>query len=395
MKISYVTMQFPVPSETFASNDVKTLKSLGIDIDAYSLKARYKNHNDLIKSRGLENIVCESSNVKKNIMGIFFIFKNIFLLFSLVSWLLKNDFNKSKHLIKMIALIPMSFYIFEKLKKEKPDIVHLFWGHYPSLVGYLVKKKMPNTKLSIFLGAYDLEYALGVSKSLSKCADFIFTHAKVNLEQLQKLGIDISKVTVVHRGTTTSKFLLLVEDIMKDKNIWLTVGRLLPSKGFDKVIDLFSKYKKTNPNAKLNIVGEGIFKTNLEKQVKNLKLEDSVQFLGHIEHKDVLKKMAETNVFFLLSAKMGERLPNVLKEAMLAKCICVSSKTPGIEELIDHGNNGFIFEEKDYENILTTLNNLSSDDQEVIRNNARQKIIEHFDVQVSMEKYLEVWGIKG
>ena len=56
----------------------------------------------------------------------------------------------------MIALIPMSFYMFEKLKKEKPDIVHLFWGHYPSLVGYLVKKNMPDTKLSQFLGAYDL-----------------------------------------------------------------------------------------------------------------------------------------------------------------------------------------------------------------------------------------------
>jgi glycosyltransferase involved in cell wall biosynthesis len=187
----------------------------------------------------------------------------------------------------------------------------------------------------------------------------------------------------------------LVQDIAKDKNIWLTVGRLLPSKGFDKVIDLFSKYKKTNPNAKLNIVGDGVFKTNLEKQVKILNLENSVSFLGHIEHKDVLKKMAETNVFVLLSAKMGERLPNVLKEAMLAKCICVSSKTPGIEELIEHGNDGFTFEEKDYENILITLNNLSSDEQEVIRNNAQKKIIEHFDVEVSMKKYLEVWGIKG
>ncbi len=388
-------MQFPVPSETFASNDVKTLKSLGIDIDVYSLKARYKNHNDLIKSRGLENIVCESSNVKKNIMGIFFIFKNIFLFFSLVSWLIKNDYNKLKHLIKMIALMPMNFYIFEKLKKEKPDIVHLFWGHYPSLVGYLVKKKMPDTKLSIFLGAYDLEYALGVSKSLSKSADFIFTHAKVNLEQLKNLGIDISNVTVIHRGTTVSKFLPLIENITKDKDTWLTVGRLLPSKGFDKVVDLFSKYKKINPNAKLNIVGEGIFKSDLEKMVRKLDLEDSVNFLGHIEHKDVLKQMAKANIFFLLSSKMGERLPNVLKEAMLAKCICISSKTPGIDELIEDGNDGFVFQENDYENILNILNSLNYDEQEIIRDNARKKILVNFNVEVSMKKYLEVWQTKG
>ena len=156
MKISYITMQFPVPSETFASNDVKTLKSLGIDIDVYTLKNKDKNYNNLIKSRGLEKIKIISGDLSKNILGIFFIFKNIFLFFSLLIWLIKNDFNKPKHLIKMIALIPMSFYIFEKLKKEKPDIVHLFWGHYPSLVWYFVKEKISATKLSILLGAYGL-----------------------------------------------------------------------------------------------------------------------------------------------------------------------------------------------------------------------------------------------
>ena len=394
MKISYVTMQFPVPSETFASNDVKSLDSLGIDIRVYALKRKEKNYSHLIKSRELEDIKSNSADISKNLLGIFFIFKNLFLFFSLVSWLFKNDFDKPKHLIKMLALIPMSFYIFEKLKQEKPDIVHLFWGHYPSLVGYLVKKKMFNTKLSMFLGAYDLEYALGSSKNLSKSADFIFTHAKVNLVQLQNLGVDISKITVVHRGTTVSKFLPLIENTSKDKDIWLTVGRLLPSKGFDKVVDLFSKYKKINPNAKLNIVGEGIFKSDLEKQVENLSLKDSVNFLGHIEHTEVLKQMAKANVFLLLSTKMGERLPNVLKEAMLATCICISSKTPGIEELINHENDGFIFQEKEYENVLTILNGLSNDEQEVIRNNTRKKILENFDVEVSMKKYLEVWQSK-
>lgn len=391
MKVSYITMQFPAPSETFTSNDVKSLERLGINVNVYSLKGKDQNHNNLIKSRGLEQIKCISGDISKNIFGIFFILKNMVLFFDLFRWLIKNDFNKPKHFIKMIALIPISFYIFEKLKKEKPDIVHLFWGHYPSLVGYLVKKKMFKTKLSMFLGAYDLEYALGVSKSLSKNADFIFTHASANLEQLQSLGIDDSRVTVVHRGTTVSKFLPLIENIPKDKDTWLTVGRLLPSKGFDKVIELFSQYKKVNSNAKLNIVGEGIFKADLEKQVKSLNLEDSVNFLGHIEHIEVLKQMAKANVFLLLSSKMGERLPNVLKEAMLAKCICISSKTPGIEELIEYGKEGFIFEEKDYENILTILDDLTSDEKEVIRNNARKKIIEHFDVEVSMKKYLEVW----
>ena len=58
MKISYITMQFPVPSETFASNDVKTLKSLGIDIDVYTLKNK-------VHRRGL--FVCKKTKKQRKL----------------------------------------------------------------------------------------------------------------------------------------------------------------------------------------------------------------------------------------------------------------------------------------------------------------------------------------
>ena len=51
--------------------------------------------------------------------------------------------------------------------------------------------------------------------------------------------------------------------------------------------------------------------------------------------------MAESRYFIFLSNKKSERLPNVLKEAMQCGCVCISSKTKGIEELIQHGVNGF------------------------------------------------------
>lgn len=393
MKISYITMQFPVPSETFASNDVKTLKSLGIDIDVYTLKNKDKNYNNLIESRGLEKIKIISGDLSKNILGVSFVFKNIFSFFSLFSWLIKNDFNKPKHLIKMIALMPMSFYIFEKLKKEKPNIVHLFWGHYPSSVGYLVKKNMPDTKLSIFLGAYDLEYALGVSKSLSKSADFIFTHTGANLEQLKSLGIDVSKVTVVHRGTTVSNFLPLIENSSKDKNSWIAAGRLIPLKNFETIIEVFSAFNKKCNDSKLFICGDGILRNKLEESVHSRQLVDNILFKGHVTQKQLLEQMGNADVMILLSST--ERLPNVVKEAMLAGCICIVSETLGIDELIEHGVTGFIVPHKDYSKIPLMILGLNEQEKQQIRHKAREFIINNFDVEVSMKKYLEVWQTKG
>jgi len=51
MKIAYVTMQFPVPSETFASLDVNTLIKMGNEVTVFALRTPHKNHHKLIKQR--------------------------------------------------------------------------------------------------------------------------------------------------------------------------------------------------------------------------------------------------------------------------------------------------------------------------------------------------------
>ena len=391
MKIAYIMMQFPTPSETFASNDIKVLKELGIDISTYSLKSKDKHYNELIRNRTLENIIGINGGIKENLIGILYLLKNSLLFLTLLTWIIKNEFNKPKHLIKILALVPMSFYIFEKLKEEPPDIVHLFWGHYPSIVGYLVKEELKNTNLSIFLGAYDLEYGLGISSSIAQNANYVFTHARANLKQLSKLGINENRINIIHRGTISKKILNILNNIEKDANLWLTVGRLLPSKGFDKVINVFKEYQNINKNAKLLILGDGPNKETLIYQVKQLNLDYSIEFGGHVNHETVLTYMGKANVFLLLSSKVGERLPNVIKEAMLAKCICISSNTPGINELIDDDINGFIVEENNYNKIIEKLNNLTKSKKNNIVDAAKQKIIEDFDVEVSMKKYLKVW----
>ena len=45
--------------------------------------------------------------------------------------------------------------------------------------------------------------------------------------------------------------------------------------------------------------------------------------------------MSEAEFFFLMSTT--ERIPNVVKEAMAAGCVCVVSETPGIRELVEDG----------------------------------------------------------
>ena len=384
-------MQFPAPSETFASSDIQSLNKLNPELSVYSLKSKHSDYNRMIKDRKLQNISIFTCKVKENILGLIEIIKSPFLFISLLFWLIKNDLRKRGHFIRSFALIPASFYILSQLKKEKPDVVHLFWGHYPSLVGFLVKKVLKNSKISMFLGAYDLEYNLNISKDLAKNADFIFTHAKANIPQLNKMDIKTDKINVIHRGINIKDLSLVIENIDKKSNQIICAGRFLPDKGFDKVIDIFSKLHKNINSSNLVLVGYGSAQSDLEKQTIDLKIESNVTFTGYLSQNDVLKFMVESDIFLFLSSKAGERLPNVVKEAMLAGCICIVSNTPGIDELIEHGKTGFIIEENNYDLIPNLISSLDEIKKEEIRTNAKEFILKNFDVELSMKKYINIW----
>lgn len=384
-------MQFPAPSETFASSDIQNLNRLNSNVTVYSLKSKHNNFYKMIDDRKLQNIPIFTCEVKENILGLIEIIKSPFLFISLLFWLIKNDLKKTGHFIRCFALIPASFYILSQLKKQKPDVVHLFWGHYPSLVGFLVKKVLKDSKISMFLGAYDLEYNLNISKNLAKNADFIFTHAKANIPQLNKMNIKTDRINVIHRGINIKDLSLVIENIHKKNNQIICAGRFLPDKGFDKVIDIFSKLHKNINTSKLVLVGYGSAQSDLEKQTIDLKIESNVTFTGYLSQNDVLKFMAESDIFLFLSSKAGERLPNVVKEAMLAGCICIVSNTPGIDELIEDGKTGFIIEENNYDLIPNLISSLNQIKKEEIRANAKEFILKNFDVELSMKKYINIW----
>ncbi len=49
-------MQFPAPSETFASSDAKSLSKLNSELSIYSLKSKHNNFYKMIDDRKLQNI---------------------------------------------------------------------------------------------------------------------------------------------------------------------------------------------------------------------------------------------------------------------------------------------------------------------------------------------------
>ena len=83
--------------------------------------------------------------------------------------------------------------------------------------------------------------------------------------------------------------------------------------------------------------------------------------------------MASAQYFLFLSQKKSERLSNVIKEAMACKCICICSKTKGINELIINGYNGYILEDS---------NNLSLRDYFKISSASKKLLLHNADTTI-------------
>jgi glycosyltransferase involved in cell wall biosynthesis len=287
--------------------------------------------------------------------------------------------------------------VLKKIFLGNYDVVHAFWGRHPSLVNYLIclfsqkQKKLNKPVLSMFVGAYDIVnpgYFVPMGLSVS---DVVFTHTAANLPFFAKFRLKAEKVNVVHRGIPIYNF---NKDKPRDRARFVTASALVVEKNVSAVILAFSRYNKINNNSSLVVCGDGPQIANLRRLVSEIGIEGSVAFLGHIDRKELFDIMLGAGVFVFLSEKASERLPNVIKEAMLAGCGVVSSKSIGISELIVDENYGFVVDSSNTKEIDLAIRKLVEEDV-VDSNNrielCRRHILSNFSDISSMEIYASEW----
>lgn len=395
MKISYITMQFPVPSETFASLDINTLIEQGHEVKVYALRFKHLNYDSLISERGHENLQVTHFNFASILNTMHFIVTNPLKFFKVFFWIFRCCCTSPKHLFKSFILLPSSISIFMNILDDKPEVVHLFWGHYPSIVGYMVKEYMPKTIVSLFLGAHDLIVSFPCSKHFSRQADLIFTHSKANVSLISSLSAKTKNIYSIPRGTRLNFFSEFACYKFQDfsKPIFITASRLIEDKGVDDVLLIFSIIIKYKPNAELYIAGDGPFRSKLELLADELNVSSRVIFLGHIGHDKLLSFMSKSHIFLLMSRYKSERLPNVVKEAMYQRCVIITTDTIGIDELITHEKDGYIVPKSDIDTATQYVKKCISyqKESEKMAQRAHEKIVNEFDVNLSMKKYCTLW----
>jgi glycosyltransferase involved in cell wall biosynthesis len=391
MKVTYITVTFPVLSETFACTDIRALQRAGVDVTVHTLRAATVHANDLLKERGLLGLHVTYGAARAVIEGIGVCLKRPMLTARLFAWLVATNWNRPRQLLLSVAVVPRSMGILVTLEREQPDVVHLFWGHYPSIVGFLVKVRLPRTVLSLFLGAYDLTQSFGGSAWVARRADVVSTHAKWNLAAIEALGVPRERIHLAYRGIDSASFKGHVTD--KTPRRIVSVGRLDDMKGMDDVLRVFREIHATWPEATLHILGDGPERAKLDRLSRVMGIDCAVTFLGHLPQAEVAREVENAEVFLFMSWDYRERLPNVVKEAMASRCACVVTQTFGIEELVQDGVNGFVVPPRDIEMAVARVGAVFRGhvDMASVTAAAAEHIARFFTASRSMRSYLDRW----
>lgn len=390
-------MNFPILAETFAIGDVRTLKDAGVDISVHSLRAAQSAAPKLTKER-LADVPITQSSAREILDGLSTMLKRPGVAFALLAWITRYSLKSPKRnrrleqLAKSALLVPRTLQLFGALERNKPDVVHLFWGHYPAMFAYLVQKYHPEIVSSVFLGAYDLKTAYGGSAPVARQADVVWTHAHANVEEIERLGVDERFIRVAYRGVDLTRF-EKVDWQRKVKRRMVTAGRLASFKKMDDVLRVFQRTLEEWPDATLVVLGDGPERERLEALSHSLGVAHAVTFRGHVAHEDVFAEMAQAEVFLLMSQHSAERLPNVIKEAMGCRCVCVTTRTPGIEELLVHSEQGFVVAQGDVESAARHVAEVFADADlaQTLTEAAYTHLERHFDIQRLAESYIDTW----
>ena len=184
--------------------------------------------------------------------------------------------------------------------------------------------------------------------------------------------------------------MFLAERDIRFKNFILFVGVLEKVKGIDYLIRAFNEIKNEFPQFKLVIVGEGSERENYQLSIINYQLQDRVEFKGKLsltETKDIMK-----NCSCLILPSLSEGLGRVLLEAMALGKPVVGSKVGGIPDLIKDGQNGFLFEKGNSEELTEKLKVLLNDKNLAIKMGKKGKefIRENFSNEKYIQNYIEM-----
>jgi phosphatidylinositol alpha-1,6-mannosyltransferase len=181
---------------------------------------------------------------------------------------------------------------------------------------------------------------------------------------------------------------------LADKKVIVSVGRLVHRKGQDVLIAAMPEIIKSIDDVHLLLIGEGPYKKELEKRIKNLGLENRVTFLGRVQYTDLPRYICVGDVFAMpsrsrLAGLEVEGLGIVYLEASACGLPVIGGISGGAPDAVLQGETGFSVDGTSAHEVAQAVVKVLADKElaQKLGTRGRQWIIEQWQWQMWSERF--------
>ncbi|GJL52860.1 MAG: glycosyl transferase [Nitrospirales bacterium] len=260
---------------------------------------------------------------------------------------------------------PMTlFELLALIRQERPHVLHLHGygaANFGRLASWITKIPnivhehvvLPNQPFHQTVADTILSPLTSKAIAISRpVRDFMVQRRKVSPARMETFfyGLPLAEFTYPDEYLVKAKRKEL--NITSEESVISTIGRLANMKGQIYFIRAAAEIVKSAPQTRFLVVGDGPDFSLLQQEAQRLNLGDRLVFTGFCEDVPVLLALSDIVV---IPSIYGEGGPLTLFEAMNIRKPVVGTTTGMMDEVITHGETGFIIPPKDVSAIVEKL----------------------------------------
>ena len=259
------------------------------------------------------------------------------------------------------------------VKKNKIQLIHAHMARDYPLAAYACRRN-PDARLIVTRHVlFPLNRLHRIT--LSRVARVVAVSDAVGRQLLMQRVIPRELVTVIHNGIDIDRFDKAKSEFdrrqscnrwdVPEKGILIgSVGSLNPLKGHEQFLQAAALLTAQYPDAFFIVAGidvtpAQINRANLERVIRELKLETKFRFIGKMD--DVAPLFCALDIF--VSASHSESFGLVIAEAMATETPIVATETEGAKEILRNGETGLLVKVRDVPDLANAIGKLLADEE--------------------------------
>ena len=388
MTIVLVLPQPPGYSETFFRSKIQGLKANGHQL--ILVTAATNKSFDLCSHIQHPKVY---KNPIRQLLSMLLVFTGLLPYWAKVNRYINLEQKEGTSLKRLIEKI----YINASLLKFNAE-----WIHFGFATMALDRETVPKAigaKLAVSFRGYDIGvYPLDKPNCYSKlwkCASKVHYISDDLYHKALKLGLPSSiPAQKITPAINTNLFQSTKPNATSSKPSFLTIGRLHWKKGFVEMLKALAELKTKGIDFQYKIIGEGNDYERIAYAAYRLGILDNVEFLGKLEHEEVISRLQETDYYLQYSIQEG--FCNAVLEAQAMGKLCIVSDAEGLSENVLDQHTGWVVPRGQShllaQKILEVMQK-SNQQKEQISQKAIQRVRDHFSLEQQAKSFSEFYTL--